>query len=198
MELIARAPAAGIFASVVMVLVIAVAASGLGSLPGSPHGATTTSSAPSPDGIQLNLALNSSILIRGQKLNIIVSITNTLPNTNVVRTSNDWLFLGVPVALWPPCYFGIPAQIVLLQGDYGLAQLETIAHVNFNYGCMEGWTVDQAVFKGMCDEANLTGVGGTTNTNQTLGAFHLAKNFTTGGFWNLQILAGELNIPIIW
>ena len=192
---------AGIFASVVMVVVMAVASSGFGS-PSTSPGPTITSSAASPNGIQLNLALNSSTLTMGQRLNIMVSITNTLSNTNTVRTSNDWLFLGVPVALWPACYFGIPAQMVVLQGDYGLAQLETVANVNFNYFCMEGWNVDHVVFKEMSDVANLTGTGGiglltNMNTNQNIGPIRLVQNFTTGGYWNLQSLAGELNIPII-
>jgi len=129
---------------------------------------------------------------------VAVSIVNTLTNANVVKTSNNSQFQGVPLALWPACFFELPAGVVVLQGYYGLRELQAIANVPFNYGCMEGWSVDHVIFQPMSDEVNITGVGGVSNiSNQTLGSFHLKQNFTTGGYWNLRSLAGELNIPII-
>ena len=197
METFART-SVGIFAAVVIAIVIVVAGSGLASLPAIRRGASTTSSITSPDGIQLNLALSSTTLLLGQKLNVTVSIVNILPKINVIKTSDDWQFLGVPVALWPPCYFGLPAQIVILRGTYGLPQLEKTANVHFDYACFESVAVDHLVFQPTSDQVNLTGnYNGGVTVNGTWGPFNLTKSFTTGGYWNLTSLAGELNIPII-
>lgn len=161
------------------------------------QGTTNTSSVSPVGDTQLSLVLNSTSLQVGQKLNVAISISNARPRVSVVRTASDWEFQGVPVALWPPCYFGIPAQVVVLQGDYGLQQLKAIADVPFNYVCMESVSVDHAIFQPMSDQVNLTGIYDVTGANQTLGPFQLEKNFTTSGYWNLQGLAGELNIPVI-
>ena len=161
------------------------------------QGTTSTSSVSPPGNIQLSLVLNSTSLQVGQKLNVAITISNAQPVVNVIRTADDWQFQGVPVALWPPCYFGIPAQVVVLQGDYDLQQLKVVADVPFDYICMESVSVDHAIFQPMSDRVNLTGVYDVTSTNETLGPFQLEKNFTTSGYWNLQSLAGELNIPII-
>jgi hypothetical protein len=196
MEPLTKGPM-GIFTTIIVVVVVMVAASGQGSLPVFQY-RRTASSASYSSGIQLNLALNSTSLLTGQKLNVAVSIVNTLHNTNVVKTSNNSQFQGVPIALWPACFFGPPAAVVVLQGYYGLRELQAIANAPFDYYCMEGWSVDHVIFQPMSDQVNLTGVGGLSNvSNQTLGPFHLKLNFTTGGYWNLRSLAGELNIPII-
>lgn len=62
---------------------------------------------------------------------------------------------------------------------------------------MEEVNVDHVIFQPASDRANLTGIYDVFNSNQTLGPFRLAQNFTIGGYWNLRSLAGELNIPII-
>ncbi len=195
MKHLTKAPM-GIFAPIIVVVVVIVAAFGQGSLRDNQYRRTASST--SYYGIQLNLALNSTSLLTGQKLNVAVSMVNTLPNTNVVKTTNNSQFQGVPLTLWPACFFGPPAGVVVLQGYYGLRELQAIANVPFDYYCMEGWNVDHVIFQPMSDQVNLTGVGGSSNiSNQTVGPFHLKQNFTTGGFWNLRSLAGELNIPII-
>ncbi len=193
----------GLFASTVIVMVIVTAALGLGS-PTSSHSTITTSSVSLPDGIQLNLTLNSTSLLVGQKLHVTISIFNTLPQTNVIRTANDrhkyasnFQFLGVPVALWAPCFYDLPTQMVVLKGDYDLSGLQATANVPFYYMCMEAVNVDHVIFQPTSDQASLTGIYDVDSSNQTLGPFTLAQNFTTGGYWNLQSLAGELNIPII-
>jgi len=194
MERLTKGPM-GIFVSIIVVVVVIVAAFGQGSLREYRRTASSTSYS---SGIQLNLALNSTSLLTGQKLNVAVSIVNTLSNTNVVKTSNNSQFQGVPLALWPACLFGLPAGVVVLQGYYGLRELQAIANVPFDYYCMEGMNVDHVIFQPTSDQVNLTGVGGMSNiSNQTLGPFHLKQNFTTEGYWNLRSLAGELNIPII-
>jgi hypothetical protein len=196
MEPLTKGPT-GIFASIIVVVVVMVAASGQGSLPVFQYRRTASSTSYS-NGIQLNLALNSTSLLTGQKLNVAVSIVNTLPNTNVVKTSNNSQFQGVPIAFWPGCFFGPPAEVVVLQGYYGLSELQSIANVPFDYYCLEGLSVDHVIFQPMSNQVNLTGVGGILSiSNQTLGPFNLKLNFTTGGYWNLRSLAGELNIPII-
>lgn len=159
-------------------------------------GGSETSSVLSDNGIQLAASINATTITVGQRLNIAVSILNTLSKINAIRPSNGWPFQGVPIALWPACYFGLPAEVAVLEGNLTLKDLQTVANTTFNYGCMEGVTIDHVIFQPESNQANLTGVyswGG----NQTLGPFRLAFNFTTAGSWNLLNLSKALNIPIL-
>ena len=81
------------------------------------------SSNASAQGVRLIEAVNSSTLFVGQRLNVIISMNNTLPAVNNVLPSNDWQFQGVPVDLWPACYYGLPAEAVVLDGNYSLQDL---------------------------------------------------------------------------
>lgn len=151
----------------------------------------------SPNGLRLSVSSNASELAVGQHLNVSLSIVNTLPKVNTVKPSNDWLMHGVPVALWPPCYFGLPAQVTVLQGNYSAQTIQAATNVAFNYICMEGVNVDHVIFQPNSDQVNLTGLYDVTGENQTLGPFHMSLSFTTGGYWDLQNLSRELNIPIL-
>ncbi len=112
-----------------------------------------------------------------------VSIFNTLPEVNSVPTSNDWLFQGVPVALWPPCFFAYPgstiavAEAVVLKGDYTTANISSAANVSFGFMCMESVDVDHAIFQPDSSLANLTGIYDVSATNGTLGPYLLSANF---------------------
>jgi len=161
------------------------------------NGGAETSSVLSDSGLELTLSLNATTIKVGQELNITVSLSNALNRTNVVQISNSSVFLGVPVALWPPCYFSLPVQMIVIHGSYDLRNLSKVANTPFDYGCMEGWNVDHVIFQPSSDEANLTGIYNVDNSNQSLGPFHLTENFTTDGYWDLQNLSKELNTPII-
>ena len=157
----------------------------------------SSSSVSSPNGLRLTVSANATEITVGQKLNVSLSIVNTLPEVNTLKPSNDWLLHGVPVALWPPCYFGLPAEAAVLQGNYDSQDIKSAANVAFSYTCMEGVNVDHVIFQPNSDQANLTGLYDVTGTNESLGPFHMSLDFTTGGYWNLQNLSRELNIPIL-
>ena len=159
---------------------------------------STTNSTTSASGLQLIETINASTITVGQSVNVSVSILNTRPSVNTVLPSSDFPFQGVPVALWPPCYFGLPAAVVVLNGSYSLQDLQKVANVTFSYGCMEGVRIEHVIFQPNSYEANITGLGGAvTTSNETLGPFHMALNFTTAGSWNLLNLSKEPNIPIL-
>lgn len=189
-------------ASFAVVLLIVVGGIGVAStMKPAPKSPTETgsgsASVASIDGLRLTLSSNVSELAVGQHLNVSLSIVNTLPEVNTLKPSNDWLMHGVPVALWPACYFGLPAQVAVLQGDYSAQTIQAATNVAFNYICMESVTVDHVIFRPNSDQVNLTGLYDVDQTNQTLGPFNMSLSFTTGGYWNLLALSGETNIPII-
>ena len=151
----------------------------------------------SSDGLRLTLLTNSTELVVGQGLNVTLSINNALGTVNSVKPSNDWLMHGVPVALWPPCYFGLPAEAAVLQGNFTAQDISSAANVSFSYMCMESVGVDHVMFQPNSDQVNLTGKYDVTGKNGTLGPFHLSLSFTTRGSWDLQNLSQQLNIPIL-
>jgi len=149
------------------------------------------------NGLRLTLSTNSTELVVGQSLNVTLSIDNTLGSVNSVKPSNDWLMHGVPVALWPPCYFGLPAEAAVLPGNFTAQDISSAANVTFSYLCAESVGIDHVVFQPNSDQVNLTGLYDVTSTNQTLGPFNLSLSFTTRGSWDLQNLSQQLNIPIL-
>jgi len=149
------------------------------------------------EGIELSESLNTTTIAVGQSLNITLTIFNTFPSVNSVPTSTDWQFQGVPVAVWPPCFYNVPMRVIVLQGNYMAQQLPSVANATFPINCMEGWSIDHVIFQPKSDQANITGRYSVTNTNQTLGPFNLQLNFTTSGYWDLQNLSKELNPPIL-
>jgi hypothetical protein len=151
----------------------------------------------SSQGLRLDLAYNTTILNPGQRLNVIVSLFNTLASANTVATSGDWLFQGVSVAMWPPCYYNMPVEAVVLKGNYTLQDLRTVANVTFHTLCMESVTIDHATFQPSSSQATLTGIYGVSGANQTSGPFKLSANFTTSGYWDLLNNSRQLNSPIL-
>lgn len=166
--------------------------------------ATTTATVISgpPPGLELRVTDNASVLKVGQSLNVGVSLLNALATTNSVHTSQDWPFMGVPVSLWPTCYYPFAAYAVVLQGNYTLQALQSAANVTFNIVCTEDANVDHVVFQPGSSEANLTGAGFGPGgypamSNGTAGPFQLSLNFTTAGYWDLVNNSKLLNPPII-
>jgi hypothetical protein len=158
---------------------------------------TAASSTTSPDGLQLSLSINSADIGVGQNLSVELSVTNTLPTINTVMTSDDWQFQGIPVALWPTCYYPVPAEVVVLQGNYSAQELQDTATSTFTYTCAEAVTFDHVVFQPDSDSANATGVYDVTGSNGTYGPYQLGFSFTTSGYWDLGNLSSAANPPII-
>ena len=77
-----------------------------------------TTAVSSASGLDLSATINATNIAVGQSVNITLLIFNTLPNVNSVPASSDFAFQGVPVAVWPPCYFDVPMEVVVLQGNY--------------------------------------------------------------------------------
>ena len=200
-EVARRTGVGSVAASFAVIILIVAGALGFVSMQGGTHTSGEVSPASSvvssPNGLRLTVSSNATELTVGQELNVSLSIVNTLPMVNTVKPSNDWLMHGVPVALWPPCYFGLPAEAAVLQGNYTSQDISSAANVTFSYICMEGVYVDHVAFQPNSDQVILTGLYDVTSTNQTLGPFHMSLSFTTGGYWNLQNLSSELNIPIL-
>jgi hypothetical protein len=114
-----------------------------------------------------------------------------------VSASNDWQFQGVPIGLWPTCYIGPSAEVVILNGSYTLQDLQKVANVFLgNTSCTEGMFVDHVIFQPSSDQVNITGIA-FTNQAQSLGPYRLALNFTTAGYWDLSSLAGKVDAPVI-
>jgi hypothetical protein len=148
-------------------------------------------------GVDLILVLNATTLKVGQSLNVSVSLFNALPSTNLVPTSKDWDFQGVPVALWPPCYI-MPVEAVVLEGNYTAQGLRSAANVTFGYQCSQGVNVDLLTFQPRNSLANLTAVSDpASDANFTLGLHQLSLSFATNGYWDLLNNSQQINEPII-
>jgi hypothetical protein len=149
-------------------------------------------------GLDLLVTDNASTLQVGQRLNVQVSLFNGLPSTLSIPTSTDWQFKGIGFTLWAPCYYQVPAEAVVLLGNYSLANLPRANNVSFVYGCMEYVDAQQATFQPMSSNATLSGTyygGGTAGI--TLGPFDLSGNFTTTGYWNMTENAEQVNAPTL-
>jgi hypothetical protein len=155
------------------------------------------------NGLRLSLSMNATRISAGQDLQVNVSLFNTLPKVNSVPTSNDWPFLGIPVALWPPCFYASPsstvaeAVVVVLPGYYTLANISSAANVQFGIRCMEGVDVDHVVFQPSSSQANVTGIYDVVSQNDTLGPYNLMANFTTRGYWDLLNNSRQVNPPVL-
>jgi len=136
-------------------------------------------------------------ITEGQSLNVSISILNTHDALNSIQPSDQWAFQGVPVSLWPACYFSLPAQVVVLNGSYTAQDLQGVANSVFNYECAEGVEITQVAFQASSDQVNITGAYSVTGASQTHGPFQMALNFTTEGSWNLGALSPEPKIPIL-
>ena len=192
------------FTSFALVVLIVIAGVGLalaiqpGSKSGTAPGSIAAETASSANGVILEASVNSTQLLQGQALNISLNLTNTQTGYNTVPTESSWQFQGVPVALWPPCYYFMPVQVAVLKGNLTLEQLHLSANSTSNYECMEGGTISQVLFLPMSDQVRISGNICVANcNNEILGPFPLEFNFTTSGYWDLQALSSELNPPIL-
>lgn len=163
----------------------------------------TQTGAVASNGIELATLLNPTELKVGQRLGVSISLFNTLSQVNAVNTSANFLFNGVPVALWPGCY-GAPARVDILQGDYGTPGLQAVTNVTFPFMCSGGpASVNSAVFQPRSDQVSLTGeycappgppAGCASGTD---GPYLLSLNFTASGYYDLANLSQLPIEPVI-
>ncbi len=191
---------------VVVILIAAVAFSRLSSTTGSSSSTyissnselySTSSSTTSQLGLQLIASINSSSITVGKNLSVSISLLNTLPTVNAVPASNTWAFQGVAVNLWGVCFGEYPVEVAVLKGNYTAQELPSVANSTFAYTCAAFIQLNQVIFHPSSEEANVTGVGPGPGVDQTLGPFHLALNFTTSGYWDLQSLSEQQNLPLL-
>jgi len=181
----------------------------------SPGNASTLGS----NGIDLIISLNGTKIVVGETLQVNITLFNDFSEVNSVPTSNDSLFQGVPVALWPTCdyandinqnqnpghtvstyAFSTAAQAVVLMGYYNSENISSVANVHFApTPCKEYWAIDHAIFQPESSQVSLDGIsaGFPTRTNETQGPFQLSTSFTTTGYWNLLNDSQLLNPPVI-
>jgi hypothetical protein len=163
-----------------------------------PGAAATAVDSNKSTGLDLVLALNSTTLKIGQKLQVDISLFNALPSAISMAASQDWPFRGVPVALWPACYstgliFDTPAYAVLFKGNHTLQGVQSAANTTITFMCMEAAGVDHVVFEPDSSQAYLTGSGFGPDP----GPYQLSLNFTTNGYWDLLNNSNQVNPPVI-
>jgi hypothetical protein len=166
-------------------------------------GAATSIGSNSSLGPELVLIVNPTSIKVGQSINAYVSLFNALPQTVSILPSKEWPFMGVPVALWPPCYtsgpasikpfFDTPAYAVVLQGNYTAQELPSVANVTIAFSCHENASIDHIVLEPHSSQGYLTGSGFGPNP----GPYTLSLNFTTSGSWDLLNSSRQLNPPVI-
>jgi hypothetical protein len=186
-------------------IVILIVAAGIGLAwtmqPGPSSGPGTSSNSAtltSSDGIRLDVSVNSTQLEQGQTLKVSLSLTNSQPRINTISNASNWPFEGIPVALWPACYYFLPIQVAVLKGNFTAGQLRSVATYTSNYQCMEGGVISEVSFQPRSDQVQIAGNICVANCDyETLGPYQLEFNFTTTGYWDLQALTSESNPPIL-
>jgi len=168
-----------------------------------PGAAATSIGSNSTLGPELVLGVNPTNIKVGQSINVYVSLFNALPRTVSILPSKEWPFMGVPVALWPPCYtsgptsiapfYDTPAYAVVLQGNYTAQELPSVANVTITFSCMENASIDHIVLEPYSSQGYLTGSGFGPDP----GPYTLSVNFTTSGSWNLLNSSRQVNTPVI-
>ncbi|MDA4119702.1 MAG: hypothetical protein OK436_03850 [Thaumarchaeota archaeon] len=157
------------------------------------------------NGLRLSTSINATKLTMGQKLNISISLFNTLPTPNAFWGLNvapspsgqarNWTFYGVQVATWPECTlqlpFGwpFPIEVLVLKGNYTAQELSSSATVPFSFNCGAS-AFPRFAFGPNSDLVNITylasGVG-----NKPVGLYRLSSNLVVSGYWNLTSLAEQ-------
>jgi hypothetical protein len=192
----ASVPAIALFGVVVAVVILGSAIFASATNRPTPPGPNTAVS--DANGLRLEASVNSTQLAQGHALKVSLNLTNTQPWDDTVPTASRWPFEGVPVALWPSCYYVLPIQVVVLKGSFTLDDLRSVATHTSNYMCMEGGTMKEVFFQPKSDQVRIAGNVCVANCNyMTLGPYRLEFNFTTTGYWDLQALTSELNPPIL-
>jgi hypothetical protein len=167
-----------------------------GSASDSVSGNATSSSSVSANGIQLATSIDTFGVYPAEALQVSLSISNTLSAVNDINTSSDWLFQGAPVAIWPECYFSLPVEVAVLDGNYSAGELPLLSGTGVSYQCSQGVEVNHLIFQPDSDEANVSGRV-CDCANESLGPYKLSLSFITDGYWDLQDLSSNQSAPII-
>src|SRR5438445_5787597 len=159
------------------------------------------------NGLRLSTLVNATDIIVGQKLNISVSVFNTLPTASgffpqrsfeysAPREVGNWTFYGIPVASWPICTsqfpfnWPLPISVVILNGNYTAQELPSIANTSFPIPCgSTAGIIPEWTFEPNSNLINVTYFADGGVGYRTLGLFRLATSFTASGYWNLSGLA---------
>ncbi len=176
-------------------------------------GGQTLSTVDPKNGLRLSTYINTTDFKEGQKLNISVSVFNTLPTLNSFFPQRsfqysapgevgNWTFYGVPLSTWPECSsqfpFGwpLPIEIVILKGNYTTQELSSIANTSPQYTCGDyAGIVPEYTFEPSSSLINVTFLAGGGVGYRTLGLFRPASNSIVDGYWNITSLARN-NPPI--
>jgi hypothetical protein len=132
-----------------------------------------------------------------QRLNVTVSLSNTLAETNSLAAASNWTIQGFPIAVWGGCDFALPIEFAVLKGNYSSGEIQAMNN-NSTGGqmgviCMEGASVKTIAFQPSSNEVNLTGTAFIANAipNQSLGSYRLESNFTVSGYWAYPLTAND-------
>jgi len=157
-----------------------------------------------PDGIRLTLSVNASELEVGQKLQVSMSLKNTLTTSDTLQnTQSKWPFHGVYVSLWPECDTTQPAQMVILKGTYDLKGLQSNPYTSVSTDPL-GWctfytVVTQFTFLPNSDDGATNGTFYSSSiSHSNEGPFSEAVNFTTTGYWNMTSIAEGPVPTYVW
>ncbi len=156
------------------------------------------------NGLRLSLSVNSTQLGVGQSLQVNVSLSNSLLNEINIPTINNWLFAGVPISMWPDCFYSNPigtqlftpdAEIVVLKGHYSLGNITMAApklatNSSLIDLCHEFRTVGSVMLRPNSTKADLNQFNGITGTNESFATDYLVNNFVTNGYWNFTSNGG--------
>jgi hypothetical protein len=156
---------------------------------------TVTGTPGSVPGLELLLDANATTLSVGQSLNVGVSLYNTLPAVDYVPASKDRSFQGVLLSFWGDCVFDPPLRAVVLEGNYSLEQLRSIANITVSYACAEASSVEQLTFEPESTLANAT--MNAMGTNETFAPQNMSVDFTAGGYWSLPSISSQFSSPWI-
>jgi len=156
----------------------------------------------SANGIQLTLSLNATELGVGQRLQVAMSLRNTLAKSVSLQPTDDFRFYGLYVPFWGACTLNYPVEMVILKGTYNLLGLLTYGYTRGPTDpipmCMEGTLVNQFTFLLQSDQGNLSGVYDVTNTNTNTGPYPMVVDLSTGGYWNMSNIALGPNTTFVF
>jgi hypothetical protein len=154
-------------------------------------------------GLRLSTFVNATDIIVGQRLNISVSVFNTLPTASAFFPQRsfeysdpgevgNWTFYGIPVATWPECSnrfpfsWPMPIDVVVLDGNYTAQELPSMANTTSQYTCgITSPAIPSYAFEPNSDIINMTVFFDGGAGSRPMGLFQLSSNFTIGGYWDL-------------
>lgn len=200
MKASAAVTSTAVFAIIVAVLVGSLGAASLLSQSAttgagrSESGETSSVTAPA-NNVKLTASISTDEILVGQNLSVSVSLSSAYLALNIVTTSQEWPFQAFPVAIWPPCFFSLPVQFVVLHGNYSFEEIPTIndtapAEAGAAYACTDVTVINQVRFLPDSDRANLTGTF-LTQFGVNLGPYDLDSHFTINGYWDYPITNAE-------